>query len=166
MMAEVESGEYRLPEELLDAQKRRAEIRAALAQLAQIDRAHQHPQEPSARLIKGGDGIDWHDNAQVMVDQESSLIVSETVVNNEIDNTLRVAMVPRTEATVGVVADETVADGGYYSPNELAKAQQCGVEVLVPVKESTPRPGPFHKSQFSYDAQREEYLCPLGKRLG
>jgi transposase len=171
MMVEVESreatesGEYRLPEELLDAQRRRAEIRAGLAQLAQIDRAHQHPQEPEARLIKGGDGIDWHYNAQVVVDQASGLIVSETVVNNEIDNTLLVDMVQRTEATLGAVAEETVADGGYYSPNELAKAEQCGVEVLVPVKESTPQPGPFHKSQFSYDEQHDEYLCPLGKRL-
>ncbi|HWR81980.1 MAG TPA: IS1182 family transposase [Candidatus Deferrimicrobium sp.] len=172
MIAEVESreetelGEYRLPEELLDVQRRRAEIRAALDQLAQIDRAHQHPQEPEARLVKGGEGIDLHYNAQVVVDQESGLIVSETVVNNEIDNTLLVAMVQRTEATLGAVAEETVADGGYYSPNELAKAEETGVEVLVPVKESTSRPGPFHKSQFSYDDQRDEYLCPLGKRLG
>lgn len=171
MMAEVESrastesGEYRLPEELLDAENRRAEIRGALDQLAQIDRSHQHPQEPEARMIKGGEGIDLNYNAQVTVDQESSLIVSETVVNNESDSTLLVDMVKRTEETLGSVAEETVADGGYYSPQELAKAEQAGVEVLVPVKESTRSPGPFHKSQFTYDAGRDEYLCPLGKRL-
>lgn len=172
MMAEVESregsesGEYRLPEELIDAQRRRAEIRAALDQLSQIDRAHQHPQEPEARMIKGGDGIDFHYNAQVTVDQESNLIVSETVVNNESDTTLLVEMVKRTESTLGVAAEETVADGGYYSPNELAKAEAAGVEVLVPVKESTRVPGPYHKSQFTYDDKKDEYLCPLGRRLG
>jgi hypothetical protein len=172
MMAEVEmregteSGEYRLPAELVDAERRRAEIQAALAQLAEIDRAHQHPQEPEARLVKGSDGIDLQYNAQVMVDQESGLIMSETVVSDEIDSNLLVAMVQRTEATVGAVAAETVADGGYYSPNELAKAEACGIEVLVPVKESTLSPGPFHKSQFAYDDERDEYVCPLGKRLG
>ena len=162
----TESGEYRLPEELIDAETRRAEIRAALDQLAQIDRAHQHPQEPEARMVKGGEGIDLQYNAQVVVDQESRLIVSETVVNNESDTTLLVDMVKRTEATLGAVAAETVADGGYYSPNELAKAELAGVEVLVPVKESTRLPGPFHKSHFTYDEQHDEYICPLGKRLG
>lgn len=172
MMAEVESreatesGDYRLPEELRDAKKRRAEIRAALDQLVQIDRAHQHPQEPEVRMVKGGDGINFHYNAQVSVDRESNLIVSETVVNNESDTTLLVDMVKRTEATLGAVAEETVADGGYYSPNELARAESAGVEVLVPVKESTRVPGPFHKSQFTYDDKKDEYLCPLGERLG
>jgi len=173
MMAEVdsregtESGEYRLPAKLADAKRRRAEIRSALAQLAEIDRAHQHPQEPDARMIKGGGGgIDLQYNAQVVVDQKSKLIMSETVVNDETDNTLLVEMVERTQATVGAVAAETVADGGYYSPNELAKAEECGIEVLVPVKESTPSPGPFHNSQFTYDDERDEYVCPLGKRLG
>jgi transposase len=172
MMTEVESrestesGDYRLPEELIDAKKRRAEIRAALGQLAQIDRDHQHPQEPEARMVKGGDGIDLHYNAQVAVDQESHLIVSETVVNNESDTTLLVEMVKRTETTLGAVAEETVADGGYYSPHELAKAEAVGVEVLVPVKESTRNPGPYHKSQFTYDDENDAYLCPLGKRLG
>lgn len=161
----TESGEYRLPEELVDGEKRRAEIRAALDQLAQIDRAHQHPQEPEARMVKGGDGIDLHYNAQVVVDQDSRLIVSETVVNNESDTTLLVDMVKRTEATLGAAAEETVADGGYYSPNELAKAERCGVEVLVPVKESTRLPGPFHKSHFTYDERHDGYICPLGKRL-
>jgi transposase len=162
----TESGEYRLPEKLVDAQRRRGEIRAALAQLAQIDRAHQHPQEPEARMVKGGEGIELQYNAQVVVDQESRLIVSETVVNNESDTTLLVEMVKRTEAMLGAVAEETVADGGYYSPNELAKAETCGVAVLVPVKEATSIAGAFDKSHFSYDDQKDEYLCPLGERLG
>jgi len=172
MMSEVESressesGEYRLPEELLDAEKRRAEIRSALDQLAEINRSHLHPQEPEVRMIKGHEGVDFNYNAQVTVDQANGLIVSETVVNNESDRTLLVEMVQRTESTLGGVAEETVADGGYYSPNELAKAEQAGIEVLVPVQESTSPPGPFHKSQFTYDEASDEYLCPLGQRLG
>jgi len=172
MISEVESressetGDYRLPEELLDAEKRRAEILAALAQLAEIDRGHLHPQEPEVRMIKGGEGVDFNYNAQVTVDQGNGLIVSETVVNNESDRTMLVEMVKRTEATLGAVAEETVADGGYYSPNELAKAEAAGVEVLVPVQESTSPPGRFHRSQFTYDDKTDEYICPLGKRLG
>jgi transposase len=162
----TESGEYRLPEELIDARKRRAEIRVALDQLAQINRSHQHPQEPEVRMVKGNGGVDFQYNAQVAVDQANTLIISETVVNNESDSTLLVDMVKRTEETLGAVAEETVADGGYYSPHELAKAERAGVEVLVPVKESTRHPGPFHKSQFTYDDESDEYLCPLGKRLG
>ena len=78
-----ESGEYRLPDSLIDAEARRAEIKKSLAKLSEIDRDYYHPQEEDARMMKTGEGIDFGYNAQVVVDKESSLIIAEDVVNAE-----------------------------------------------------------------------------------
>ena len=161
-----ELGEYRLPEALVDAEKRRAEIKRRLAALAEIERSHLHPDDPEARMVRSAGATHFGYNAQVVVDGESSLIVGEEVVNAGSDNEMLVKMVEEERANIGQAASETVADGGYYSPNELAKAEAMGVEVLVPVAESPSSSGEFHKSRFSYDAAKDEYLCPLGTRLG
>lgn len=160
-----ESGEYRLPEALVDAEKRRDEIKKSLAKLSEIDRSHYHPGENDTRMMKTGEGIDFGYNAQVVVDRESSLIIAEKVVNAETDNEQLVDMVEEVEDNLGQTASETVGDGGYYSPNQLAEAEQRGYEVLVPVLDKSSQQGCFHKSQFKYDESRDEYICPLGKCL-
>jgi transposase len=160
-----ESGEYRLPDSLIDAKARRSEIKKSLAKLSEIDRAHYHPGESDARMMKTGEGIDFGYNAQVVVDRESSLIIAEDVVNAEADNALLMEMIDEVEDNLGEAASETVGDGGYYSPNQLAEAEQRGREVLVPLPGNLSSRGKFHKSQFRYDEKNDEYICPEGKQL-
>jgi len=160
-----ESGEYRLPDSLIDAKARRAEIKKSLAKLSEIDRNHYHPGESDTRMMKTGEGIDFGYNAQVVVDKESSLIIAEDVVNAESDNDQLVDMIDEVEDNLGDVASETVADGGYYSPNQLAEAEQRGREVLISLPDNLSSTGKFHKSQFKYDEVNDEYICPLGGRL-
>ena len=160
-----ESGEYRLPENLVDAEKRRAEIKRGLAELAEIDRAHMHPDEPEARMIRSGGGTHLNYNAQAVVDRDSELIVAEKVVNAESDNEMLVEMVDAVVRNVGEAAEETVGDGGYYSPGELAKAEERGHGVLVPVKESPGDRGRFCRSHFRYDESADVYICPEGQCL-
>jgi len=161
----IESGEYRLPESLIDAKARRAEIKKSLAKLSEIDRDHYHPGESDARMMKTGEGIDFGYNAQVVVDKESSLIVAEDVFNAESDNDQLVDMIDEVEDNLGEVAEETVADGGYYSPNQLARAEKEGRNVLVSLPDKLSSPERFHKSQFKYDEKNDEYICPIGKCL-
>ena len=162
---ESEAGEYRLPDGLLDAQHRRAEIKKSLAKFEQIDRTHYHPGEEDARMMLMGKGVDFGYNAQAVVDRESSLITAADVVNDESDNELLVKMVEEVKENLGETAEETVADGGYYSPNQLAEAESRGIGVLVPVVDKSSSQGSFHKSQFRYDESEDVYLCPMGKRL-
>jgi len=160
-----ESGDYRLPESLIDAKARRSEIKKSLAKLSEIDRDHYHPGESDARMMKTGEGIDFGYNAQVVVDKESSLIVAEDVVNAEADNALLIDMIDEVEDNLGETAEETVADGGYYSPNQLAEAEKGDREVLISLPGHLSSPEKFHKSQFKYDEKNDEYICPVGKRL-
>ncbi len=160
-----ESGEYRLPDDLVDAKKRRAEIKHALDELARIERAHMHPDDSEARMIQSGGGTHLNYNAQAVVDRDSELIVASEVVNAESDNEMLVEMVDDVVRNVGEAAEETVGDGGYYSPGQLVKAEERGHGVLVPVKESPDKRGRFSHSDFRYDESADVYICPEGERL-
>jgi len=160
-----ESGEYRLPESLVDAASRRAEIEKSLRRLSQLDREHCHPGEPDARMVKSREGPGFGYNAQIVVDGASCLIVAEDVVNDESDNELLVDMVEEVKQNLGTAAEETVADGGYYSPNQLAEAEKRGMEVLVPVPSKASSQGLFHRSQFRYAESDDVYICPEGHSL-
>ena len=74
-----------MPESLVDAASRRAEIEKSLQKLSQLDREHCHPGEPDARMVKSREGLGFGYNAQVVVDGASCLIVAEDVVNDESD---------------------------------------------------------------------------------
>jgi len=177
VMEEVEaaeataSGEYRLPPDWEDEARRREQVRELLGELDASGRERIHPLEREARLMKTrGQGIAPAYNAQIVVDGGGGLIVAEEVTTDESDNRQLVAMMEAAQAVVGKAAEETVADGGYYAPAELAKAAQRGYSVLV--NEGAQRapaegsPGSeFHASRFHYDPERDCCVCPRGVAL-
>jgi transposase len=162
-----ETGEYRLPEGLQEAGKLRQAIRESLGRMREAKREHLHPQEPEARLMPCEGRQDPAYNAQAVVDAQAGIIVAETTVNAESDNAMLVPMLEEVEANVGEVAKETVADGGYCSAGQLGEAQAQGYEVLVApgVETGGPKRGAYDSAKFEYDGERDEVICPQGKRL-
>jgi len=140
-MAEVEkaereeSGEYRLPEELAEKEKLRETIREKLVQLKAEGRKHMHPGETDARMMKNHEGTRLSYNAQVVVDSKAGVIVAGEVTADQNDRHQLVPMLEAAETEVGKVADETVADAGYFSGEQLDKAQQAEFPVLVNLDE-------------------------------
>ena len=98
------------------------------------------------------------------MDDENGLIVAEDVVEKENDQEQLVPMLKQVEETLGEVAEETLADGGYCSGQQLAEAEASGYEVLVNLGRHYVSGG-FHASNFRYDEERDVCLCPLGKEL-
>jgi len=162
-----ETGEYRLPEGLQEAGKLRQAIRESLGKMREAKREHLHPQEPEARLMPCEGRQDPAYNAQAVVDAQAGIIVAETTVNAESDNAMLVPMLEQVQANVGEVAKETVADGGYCSAGQLGEAQARGYEVLVApgVETGGPKRGAYDSAKFEYDGERDEVICPQGKRL-
>lgn len=178
VMQEVEaaeataSGEYRLPPDWQDQAQRREQVRELLGELEASGRQKLHPLEREARLMKTrAQGVAPAYNAQIVVDGgDGGLIVAEDVTTDESDNRQLVKMVGAAEAVVGTAADETVADGAYYLPAQLAEAAQRGYPVLVNEGEQRfPAEGSagseFHASRFRYDPQRDCCVCPRGVEL-
>ncbi|MCK5480415.1 MAG: transposase, partial [Gammaproteobacteria bacterium] len=137
MFSEVEAaereqeGDYKLPEELQDAETRRQAIRDALADLDNAQTNHLQPAEPDARMMKCDGQVDFGYNSQAVVDEHSGLIVAADVTIEETDYEQLVPMVKKVDEVLGDTAEETVADKGYSSGPALHEAQEEGLNVLV-----------------------------------
>lgn len=165
---QTEQGDYSLPEELRDAQSRRDKIKEALAELNAIDRAHLHPQDRDARMMKGNGKVEFGFNAQAIVDSKNGLLVGEGVTNDETDREQLVSMIEAVQDNLGLAAEETIADGGYYLPSQIAEAEKKGLGVLVPLPEATDNrwgKEEFKRANFVYDETGDVFICPLGNHL-
>lgn len=173
-MAEVEkaekeeSGEYRLPEELAEKQKLREKIQQSLTQLKAEERSSMHPAEPDAQMMKTRDGIRLAYNAQAVVDDKAGVVIAAEVTKEQNDERQLVPMLETVQKEMGKVAEETVADGGYCSGEQLQKAENAGFPVLVNlsgVQKAEETGGPYHSSRFQYDCSTDCYTCPMGQKL-
>ncbi len=145
----------------------RAAIRESLQKMDAAERDHLHPQEPEARLMPCEGRQDPAYNAQAVAEAQAGIIVAQTAVNAESDNAQLMPMLEETQANLGKVAAETVADGGYASAAQLGNAQTQGYEVLVApgVETGGEKRGDYASSKFEYDRGADEVICPQGQRL-
>jgi transposase len=172
VMDEVESaetrerGSYSIPETLQDPAKRKAEIEKALKELSEAEQSHLHPAEPEARMMKTSEGIKLGYNAQAVADASSGMIVGEAVTQDASDTGQLTPMLAATEETLGTTAQETVADGGYPSGEQLAEAETQGYNVLTHSGSGEARRRePYHTSRFHYNETADCWTCPEGQTL-
>jgi transposase len=169
-IAEVKNNEkavaptWKMPEPLRDPAKRKKEIQAALAELNAAAASHRHPTEPEAKTVKTREGIKLGYNAQIVVDHDSDLIVAADVVTSQTDHDQLTPMIEAVAENLGRPADETVADKGYWSGAQLLEAERRHLPVLVPAQEPSDK-SDYAKSKFSFDAERDVYVCPRGVEL-
>jgi transposase len=169
--AEDETEGYRLPAQWREQMLRREQLRELVAECEINDRQTIHELEREARFMKTRrEGTALAYNAQSVVDADSGLIVAAEVSAEGNDNHVLVAMLDQVTDTVGQAAEETVADAGYYSGEQLHQAEQRGYGVLVnerrddaPPEDKTAQA--YDSTRFRYDQERDCCVCPLGKDL-
>lgn len=149
-----------LPDEIVDAAERLEKIRGLLSEMEAVDRENLNPNEPEGRII--GKKSVFGYNAQAVVDEKSGLVVAQDLVNDESDSEQLVRMIEKVEDSIGVCAEETVADGGYASEEELAKAEDQGYAVIVnlPEPNRTTKDHDLSAQHFKYDSEKDIVLCP------
>jgi transposase len=156
-----------LPEELQKREKLRDLVQTQLAQLKEKDCDHLNPRDEDARVMKCGARKMFAYNAQIVVDQDSKLIVAADVVTDESDNYQLVPMLEQVEANVGEVAKQTLFDAGYLVGSGLAQAEELGYPLLVnlqkPLQDAEGEP--YHASKFVYDSASDQCICPQNERL-
>lgn len=165
----AERGEVRLPEDWQERVLTREKLRELAATLEIEQRQHGHPLEREARVMPAeGRKVPGY-NAQIVVDSASGLIVAELVTTDETDTQQLVPMLAEVQATLGRVAEETVADAGYSSGAQLAGAEARGFPVVVRTPQEPQRPidpaGAYARSRFTYEAGRDVVVCPRGEVL-
>ena len=106
-------------------------------------------------------------NAQLLADLDSPLILGYQALAQPNDNGVLPALLTRAEQLLGHRLEQLLVDAAYTSGQDLAAAEQAGVEVLgPPCGQSAPASAKqIPKSAFGYDAQRDVYVCPQGQTL-
>lgn len=125
--------------------------------------------DPDARsMILHGSVIEVAYNVQTAVDDKNKLIVHFDVTNTNDKKALH----PVSNETKNVLGkDELVvlADKGYHNAEQLNACKENGIITYVAVPE-IPRKSVipaenYYGDKFSYNEQKDEYVCPQGNNL-
>jgi transposase len=155
----------RLHKDLEDAEALRTLVSEQLAELKALDREQMHPGEPDAEMMKCGRNIEFAHNAQAVSDRDSGMVVAIEITSSASDSAQLTPMLDEVHETLGSVAEETLADGGYPNAEQLGKAESKGYSVIAAVEHKKSRSKPFHSSKFRHDDKTDCAYCPLGQVL-
>jgi len=165
---EEEEGQYRLPEELKDAETRKKWIRERLEKLRSKGIESEQPSESDARKMKSRGAFHFGYNAQAVVDVDSGLVVASDVTDEQNDSHQLGPMARLAKKNTGSNAEELLADTGYATLPEFGELFEEGANVTVDLPrrlQAGPQDSEFHASHFSFDEENDVVICPLGKQL-
>ncbi|MEX0827489.1 MAG: IS1182 family transposase, partial [Haliea sp.] len=159
----------KLPQELANARTLCEKIRQAKATVDAGEAKYVQPLEPEARRMNTHRGKQntFGYNAQAVVDDKIQIITAAEVVTDASDHAQLDPMIDEAEENTDRPTETTLADGGYSSGEQIARADEKGRDVVMPLPSSSKnRDGnPYHSSNFVYDPEREVVICPEGKEL-
>ena len=111
-------------------------------------------------------GTDIAYNVQNVVDSKEHIIVTTDVVTTPADQTQLYAMIEKTAEELEITEKiKVLADKGYWRIDDLIKCHQDErIEAIVAAPKEQGTPG-YRKSDFEYNAETDEYICPMGNIL-
>lgn len=175
---------YEIPEELRIKEKRLAKIKAAKEALEQreqelnpgkeIDDKRQISFADKESRIMGKKGdFKYACNGQITVDKDNQIIVGQHITRNANDKQELKPALQEIKETTGEFPDVMSCDNGYLSGDNLEAIEGTGIEVYIATgkgernEERSPAESDrgIKKSEFTYDTQRDCFLCPSGHIL-
>jgi transposase len=157
----------KMSEELADQQVLRSQVKQILAQLDAESKTALNTTDNDAVKVHGRQGAHVGYNLQNVVDEKHGLIVSTDVVNESNDIHQFAAQIEQAQETLGQPCQTACADCGYSDIDELEKVDAQDINVVVPTQRqaSKKEAGPFDVSRFTYDRERDGFVCPTGQVL-
>ncbi len=120
--------------------------------------------------VKGRQGTHASYRAEIVTDERHGLIVQGEAVSQNNDLNQFSGQVKQAGENIGKQPEQACGDSGYYSLQDIKKMPE-GIKVIMPSQiQAQKEKGihqikPFSKEKFQYDEERDEYICPEGKRL-
>jgi len=112
--------------------------------------------------VQFGYGLNYliDDEHAVIVDVEATPArISKEVASTKI-------MIARTAERIGLVPKHLAADSAYGTGGLLGWLVDHGIDPHIPVWDRSERiDGTLSRADFTYDAERDHYICPQGKPL-
>jgi transposase len=131
-------------------------------------RAHKEPDAHFMRATSGAKVPAY--NVQAAVDCEHALIVAQQVTTEATDNRSLLPMAEAAQAAVGATGQvlHVVADAGYSNGEQAEACEAQGIVPHVPANRSVNNQGGgtlFDRTAFTYQPNRDVFLCPAGQTL-
>jgi transposase len=124
--------------------------------------------DPDSRSMKkaGGGSVVGY-NVQTAVDSKHHLIAAHEVTNATSDRSQLSSMAGKASEALGAKNLMVLADPGYYKGEEIVECYGAGITALVPKVDTSGKrgKGQYPRSDFIYEAKKDEYLCPAKARL-
>lgn len=126
--------------------------------------------DPAASWTAAADGFPFFAySTNYLVDLKAGIIVDveASAVSKTAETEATQAMIERVEATFGLKPERLVGDTNYGTAAILGwLVDEKQIEPHVPVWDRSERKdGTFNRSDFTYDAENNRYICPAGKFL-
>lgn len=156
-----------MDKELAQAERLRGKIQEALQALKEAGREQINLTDPDCALMHSVQGSHASYNVQSVVDDKHGLIVHAEAVSESSDVNQFAQQIDQADEVLKEPCEVACADAGYADTEELGKIDEQGIKVVVPSQRQAlhEEEGPFSKSQFRYDKERDCYWCPEGHRL-
>jgi transposase len=165
------------------ARQRKSRLESAVREVERLQRKRKYDREfvarasstdPQAHVMRNGEGGTVPSyNVQLLTDTTHGLVVNVEATTDAIDYRQLEPALDRCQTTLGRLPKQIVADGDYTNHTSVKAAETAGVdfygswqETWKPTEHDAHGRGPaFMASAFSYDAERDIYLCPAGEKL-
>jgi transposase len=169
---EIDEGEtgslVEVEKELADKCRLQSKIKALLEQMKQEGLKKINGTDTDCVNFKGRQGSHAGYSAHITVDEKNGLIVSTDVVSEAVDSNQFSAQIEQAVDTLGKPCKTAVADAGYSDVDDIKQTTTKEIDVIVPTQRQAlheAKDNPFSKDKFQYDAESNQYLCPIGEVL-
>jgi len=156
-----------LPTELLEPQRIKEKVSQIMEELKASGKSSLNTTDQESASFNGIHGAGCGYNAQVVVDDKYGLIVNADAVSAGNDIGQMSGQIDQAQEVLGKKPAVAVADAGYSDMSDLKRLDEQNIQLIVPNKEQVnDKPiSEFDKRNFSYDAEIDRYICPLGHPL-
>jgi transposase len=165
-----EESMVKLNQEIESKEKLVQKIKKVLNTLEDTKKKSVNSTDPDCVKAKGRQGKHASYNVQSTVDKKHGLIVHAEAVSQSNDFNQLNQQITEATKVLEKKPENACADAGYASTQDLKKIDD-DVKVVVPSTKQAQKDNDKHpvkefdKEQFIYDKDKDEYVCPEGKRL-
>lgn len=155
--------------ELQDKEELEKKIKEIAATLKELSRRSHNTTDPGCVKVKSRQGTHAGYNVQIVVDKKHGLIVHGEASSRSQDANQFSEQVTKASSVLGKKPEIVSSDSGYHSLEDLEKVDE-DITIVMPSQKQAQQEhghslGEFDKERFRYDPDKDEYICPAGKRL-
>jgi transposase len=164
-----------LPKEVADEKARRLKLKELQKELKEQELKKINQTDPEAKIMKSQGGYLPAYNCQAMVDEKNQVILSAEVIDSPNDWYQIKPRIEDGKEEYGQAPEVVLADTGYGDGPSIGYLHEEKIDGYIPDKtpkkikaeleNRLPDDMKYKKDQFSYDEEKDVYICPEGTEL-